>query len=181
MKTTIIFIVNGVDDRVDGESDMMLGFLRDYALTETNNTGRPMVEWEIHNTDGQNLDPNKTVAENGLVDGSRVFLNLKVGAGGEGQHGREEVKRVIPACRHEFFRMVEWAKEGACPICLTAANGILNDEIKRVAREERVKCISEIEAYAKRYAEGGVNEMDRKSEAWMISQAAAELRKGLDA
>ena len=49
----------------------------------SNNTGRPMVEWEIHNTDGQNLDPNKTVAENGLVDGSRVFLNLKVGAGGE--------------------------------------------------------------------------------------------------
>jgi len=51
-------------------------------LTDSNNTGRPMDEWEIHNDAAQALDPDKKIEDLGLADGARLFLNLKVAAGG---------------------------------------------------------------------------------------------------
>lgn len=81
-KITLIFIVNGVDVQVDENTHEPLKVARDKALRESNNTGRPLDEWEIHNDAGQALDPDKKIGDFGLVDGSRLFLNLKVGAGG---------------------------------------------------------------------------------------------------
>ena len=81
-KVELIFIVNGVDYHIKTTDTAFLRTARNKALTDTVNTARPMDEWEIHNTAGQRLDPSKNVSSNGLVDGSRLFLNLKVGAGG---------------------------------------------------------------------------------------------------
>jgi hypothetical protein len=81
-KITLIFIVNGVDVSIDANIHEPLKVARNKALTDSNNTGRPMDEWEVHNVEGQTLDPDKKIEELGLVDGARLFLNLKVGAGG---------------------------------------------------------------------------------------------------
>ncbi len=81
-KITLIFIVNGVDVPVEANIHEPLKVARNKALTDSNNTGRPMDEWEIHNDAGQALDPDKKIEDFGLADGARLFLNLKVGAGG---------------------------------------------------------------------------------------------------
>lgn len=81
-KLTLIFIVNGVDVPVEANIHEPLKVARDKSLKDSNNTGRPVDEWEVHNDEGQALDPDKKVEELGLIDGARLFLNLKVGAGG---------------------------------------------------------------------------------------------------
>lgn len=81
-KITLIFIVNGVDVRVEENVNEPLKVARNHALEDSNNTGRPFDEWEIHNDAGQALDPNKKIEQSSLTDGTRLFLNLKVGAGG---------------------------------------------------------------------------------------------------
>lgn len=81
-KITLIFIVNGVDVPVEANLNQPLKVARNKALEESNNIGRPMDEWEVHNDEGQALDSDKKIEELGLVDGARLFLNLKVGAGG---------------------------------------------------------------------------------------------------
>jgi hypothetical protein len=81
-KITLIFIVNGVDVPVEANIHEPLKVARNKALTDSNNTGRPMDEWEIHNDAGQALDPDKKIEDLGLADGARLFLNLKVAAGG---------------------------------------------------------------------------------------------------
>jgi hypothetical protein len=81
-KITLIFIVNGVDVLVDANVNQPLKVARDKALKDSNNTGRPVDEWEVHNDEGEALESTKKVGALGLGDGARLFLNLKVGAGG---------------------------------------------------------------------------------------------------
>jgi len=81
-KITLIFIVNGVDVPVEANLNEPLKVARNKALEESNNTGRPMDEWEVHNDEGQALETDQKIEALGLVDGARLFLNLKVGAGG---------------------------------------------------------------------------------------------------
>lgn len=81
-KLTLIFIVNGVDVLVEANIHEPLKVARNKALKDSNNTGRPEDEWEVHNDEGSALDPDKKIEELGLIDGARLFLNLKVGAGG---------------------------------------------------------------------------------------------------
>lgn len=81
-KITLIFIVNGVDVLVEANINQPLKVARDKALKDSNNTGRPVDEWEVHNDEGEALDSTQKIEALGLGDGSRLFLNLKVGAGG---------------------------------------------------------------------------------------------------
>jgi len=79
---TIIFIVNGVDVHIEADGNQPLSVARNLALTESNNTGRPMDEWEVHNDEGVLLDPLKTPIELNIQNADRLFLNLSVGCGG---------------------------------------------------------------------------------------------------
>lgn len=81
-KITLTFIINGVDVPIEANSNQPLTVARDKALKASNNTGRPVDEWEVHNENGEALDPHKKVKDLGLADGDRLFLTLKVGAGG---------------------------------------------------------------------------------------------------
>lgn len=81
-KLTLVFIVNGVDVTVEANVNAQLAAARNKALELSSNTGRAPDEWEIHNEAGQLLDASLKVLDLGLADGARLFLNLRVGAGG---------------------------------------------------------------------------------------------------
>ena len=80
-KITIVGIINGVDVRVDLNPNQTVAAFRNKACEETNNTGRPFQEWEVHDDSGRHVSSRVTVGKR-FKDGARVFLNLKVGAGG---------------------------------------------------------------------------------------------------
>lgn len=47
----------------------------------------------------------------------------------------DEPKRVITGCKHTVERMLEWCKEGACPICTTAEAGMLREQLAQAKAE----------------------------------------------
>lgn len=81
-KVTIIFIVNGQDVEIDANVHTPLSAARDQALSKSNNTGRPPEEWEVRTEAGVLLDASLKIESFGFTSGVRLFLTLKVGAGG---------------------------------------------------------------------------------------------------
>ena len=81
-KMTVVFVVNGVDVPVEANIHEPLRAARDKALAESGNTGRPVDEWQVTDDQGQELAPDSKLEDLGLPDGARLFLTLKVGAGG---------------------------------------------------------------------------------------------------
>jgi hypothetical protein len=80
--TRLIFIVNGEDVPVFvGETERMETG-RDKALAKSHNTGRPATEWEIRDERGVMLPSEPKIGSFGFMDGTRLFLTLKVGVGG---------------------------------------------------------------------------------------------------
>jgi len=76
------FIINGEDAWVKTNPHAPLRAARAKALEESGNTGRPPDEWEIRNEAGVLLDPDATPESLDLKQNTRLFLTLKVGAGG---------------------------------------------------------------------------------------------------
>lgn len=79
----LIFIINGEDFRVACSREELLRLAVEKALQESGNTGRRDVsEWEVRNEDGVLLEMGREIEKLGLIDEARLFLSLKVGAGG---------------------------------------------------------------------------------------------------
>ena len=78
----LIFIVNGEDVDVDASLLLALSEARDRALVDTMNLGRPFDEWTVYDQAGRRLPETELVGNLPLVDGDRLFLTLRVGAGG---------------------------------------------------------------------------------------------------
>jgi len=78
----LVFIINGEDVWVKTNPHAPLHAARAKALAESNNTGRPPEEWEIRSESGALLDPGATPEDLHLKENTRLFLTLKVGAGG---------------------------------------------------------------------------------------------------
>jgi hypothetical protein len=81
-RITIVFIINGQDVPVETNSNAPLKNAVREALRESGNTGREADEWETRDASGVLLETNRKVQELGIVAGSRLFLSLRVGAGG---------------------------------------------------------------------------------------------------
>jgi hypothetical protein len=81
-KITLIFIINGENFPVKTNVEAHLGGAVDRALSESKNTGRPPSEWEVRDASGVLLEIGRKIRDLGLKDGSRLFLSLRVGAGG---------------------------------------------------------------------------------------------------
>lgn len=79
---TIVFVVNGEDVSLTANPAEPLGAARNKALAVSRNTGRPPDEWEIRDEAGVMLDPGQKIATFGWGQRVRLFLALKVGAGG---------------------------------------------------------------------------------------------------
>lgn len=81
-KVTIRFVVNGEETVIEAPANAPLHVARDKALRETSNTSRPPEEWETRTEAGLVLDASAKVNDLGLVDGVRLFVNVRVAAGG---------------------------------------------------------------------------------------------------
>ena len=81
-KIALIFIINGENFSVETNINAPLTAAVQRALSESGNSGRPLTEWEVRDSAGELLDMTRTVRELGLKNGTRLFLSLRVGAGG---------------------------------------------------------------------------------------------------
>ncbi len=82
-KLAVIFIINGENFTVDSDVDSPLIVAVEKALHSSGNTGRrDPREWEVRDSGGVLLDVDRKLKQLGLKDGSRLFLSLRVGAGG---------------------------------------------------------------------------------------------------
>jgi hypothetical protein len=84
-KIKIIFIINGQDYPIEANIQAPLMEAVQRALAESDNTGRPPDEWEVRDASGVLLEKNRTPKDLGLHEGARLFLSLRVGAGGVDQ------------------------------------------------------------------------------------------------
>jgi hypothetical protein len=81
-KITAIVIINGEGVPVETNANSPLHVLVQHALQASGNTVRDAQEWELRNTDGALIDTTRSASDLGLTSGTKLFLSLKVGAGG---------------------------------------------------------------------------------------------------
>jgi predicted RNase H-like nuclease (RuvC/YqgF family) len=80
----LVFIINGEDFKVETNVEDLLRTAVEKALEVSGNTGRrDPLEWEVRNSAGFLLEMAREIRALGLEDGARLFLSLKVGAGGD--------------------------------------------------------------------------------------------------
>ena len=78
----LIFIINGANFSLDTNVNAPLKEAVARALAESGNTGRPPSEWQVRDTNGVLLEIDRKIADFNFANGTRLFLNLAVGAGG---------------------------------------------------------------------------------------------------
>ncbi len=79
---TLIFVINGEDVEIKVNVNEPLSAARDQALAKSHNTGRPPNEWEVRDSNGIVLPVEQKIKEFHFENGTKLFLTLKVGAGG---------------------------------------------------------------------------------------------------
>jgi len=84
-KVRLTFIINGQDYPLEANVNAPLMEAVQRALAESDNTGRAPDEWEVRDTSGVLLENHRTPKDLGLNEGARLFLSLRVGAGGVDQ------------------------------------------------------------------------------------------------
>ena len=83
MKIHLTFVVNGEEVPLEVPLDQQLHAVVQEALAKSKNTGRPPEEWELRFESGAIIaDQSKNVGDYGFVPGARLYLTLRVGAGG---------------------------------------------------------------------------------------------------
>lgn len=83
---SLLFVVNGEDVRVEAVPSVRLSAARDRALVLSHNTGRLGPDWEVRRDNGALLDPEQTLAAQGLDKSAAlqrpIFVTLRCGVGG---------------------------------------------------------------------------------------------------
>ena len=82
-KIQLIFIINGANFPLEVNVNEILGSAVARALEESGNTGRPPSEWQVRDGNGVLLETQRHIKDFGFVSGTRLFLSLAVGAGGD--------------------------------------------------------------------------------------------------
>ena len=82
-KIRLVFIINGENFPVETNVHALLLVAVERALVVSGNTGRrDPREWEVRDAGGVLLEVDRSIKDLGLKDGARLFLSLRVGAGG---------------------------------------------------------------------------------------------------
>ena len=82
-KITIVFVVNGEDVLVETNVHPPLREAVSRALEQSRNTGRPVDDWEVRDANGVLLDIGRKIEDFRFPSGARLFISLRVGAGGQ--------------------------------------------------------------------------------------------------
>jgi hypothetical protein len=82
-RISLVFIINGQPLPIETNANAPLRSAVQRALSESGNTGRPADEWEVRDANGILLETSRKVSDLDLSDGTRLFVSLRVGAGGE--------------------------------------------------------------------------------------------------
>lgn len=90
---TLTVVVNGTRTEVVVDGGDALVAVRDKALHQTDNVGRPAEDWELKTEAGDILDLATLVRDAGFPSGAVLFLSLKAGVAGEMQSVDEAVSR----------------------------------------------------------------------------------------
>jgi hypothetical protein len=79
----LVFVVNGRDVVLDDVNPSWpLHAARNKAIAKSNSTGRPPDEWEIRDEGDRVLDPDRKISTYDFTSGTKLFLNVRVGGGG---------------------------------------------------------------------------------------------------
>jgi hypothetical protein len=81
-KVSLVFIINGEDTAIEANTNAPLHVAVRHALQLSNNTGRDPDAWELRDSNGALIDIARTPGDFGFSSGTRLFLSLRVGAGG---------------------------------------------------------------------------------------------------
>jgi hypothetical protein len=83
-KLQLIFVINGEDVPVtlNDHSPLHVGVTD--ALRQSENSSRDAQQWELRDSKGVLIDIGRTSLDYRFPSGTRLFLSLKVGAGGGG-------------------------------------------------------------------------------------------------
>lgn len=84
-KIDLIFIINGANFPLEANLNAPLGAAVEQALSGSGNTSRPASEWQVRDANGVLLEIQRKLNDFGFNDGTRLFLSLAVGAGGNRQ------------------------------------------------------------------------------------------------
>ena len=79
---SLTIVVNGVPTTIDANVEAPLRAVAERALAQTQNTGRPLSDWEFKDANGQTLDIARKVADYHLAAGVVLYLTLTVGVNG---------------------------------------------------------------------------------------------------
>jgi hypothetical protein len=81
-RISLIVVVSGEDVPIPVNTHQKLREVMHKALNESGNQGQPLENWTLKSATGPLTDLDLTVAEAGLVDGAKLYLNPKAGEGG---------------------------------------------------------------------------------------------------
>jgi hypothetical protein len=79
-KETIVVVVSGKAFPVEADVNAPIQSVVARALELSGNTGQPIQNWELRDADGHEIDLHKKVGD--FPNGTKLFLNQKVGVGG---------------------------------------------------------------------------------------------------
>lgn len=82
-KIQLVFIINGTNFPLEVNGNEPLGAAVARALGESGNSGRPPSEWQVRDANGVLLETQRQIKDFGFTNGTRLFLSLAVGAGGD--------------------------------------------------------------------------------------------------
>lgn len=78
-KLPLIIVVNGDPTPVEGNLHAPLHTVVQKALSDTQNTGRKLEDWELRDEDGNELDLSRKLLEFGFPPNTVLSLTLKAG------------------------------------------------------------------------------------------------------
>ena len=78
----ITIIVNGQPVPIKINVSELIRVAVKEALERSENTGQPYENWELRDASGQIIDFDKKIGNLDIKEGTKLFLNLKAGVGG---------------------------------------------------------------------------------------------------
>jgi ribosomal silencing factor RsfS len=81
-KVDVIVVVSGIDQPETVNIHQTVEHLANEALKDSGHEGQPLADWELKDAGGVIIPFATKIDDAGITEGSKVYLNPKVGTGG---------------------------------------------------------------------------------------------------